>query len=146
VRGSRRRVLALAASVLAAAALAVAAAGRGCGVDTGSPQGAVRAFLAAASAGDREGLYELLGPETRDRLDLAARRATDLVAGARRYQPVDMISVATGSEVAPTKEVNVVSRSEGRAVVEVVDAGGQRAALTVVRVDGSWYIELSDQD
>ncbi len=127
---------------MAAVAFAVAVAGRSCSVDGSSPQAAVREFSAAASAGDREALYELFGPETRRRLAEAAKRATDLVGGSLRYHALDMISIGRSSGTPPPKDFVLKERSESRATVEILGASGERAEISVVRVDGEWRIEL----
>jgi hypothetical protein len=142
--GSRRNGLAAAASVVAAVALAAAVAGRSCQVDDNTPQAVVREFAAAAGADDREALYKLLGPETRRRLQTAAKRATDLAGSAQRYSALDMISIGKSADTPPPKEFVVKERSESRAVVEIVGPPGEHAFVTVVRTDGAWRIELPD--
>src|SRR5690606_37707236 len=69
---AKRRALAAAVTALLAVALAAAVAGRGCSSEDDTPEGAVRAFVAAARAGDHEALFELLGPATRARLERSA--------------------------------------------------------------------------
>lgn len=140
----RRNALAAVTSAVAAVALAAAVAGRSCSVDDNAPEGVVRDFAAAADADDREALYELLGPETRARLEAAAKRATDLVGGSQRYSALDMISVGRSSETPPPKDFVLEERGEERAVVVVIGASGERARVTVVRVNGRWLIELPD--
>ena len=140
--GSRRNAITGAASALAAVALALAVAGRSCDVDDSSPQAAVRDFSDAANAGDREAVFGLLGPETQQRLEAAAQRATDLVGGARRYQALDMISISRSSDASPPKDFILRSQSEGRAIVEIVGSSGERAQVHVVKVKGRWRIEL----
>jgi hypothetical protein len=138
LRGWRRRSLAAVTTALAAAALAVAVGGRGCNTEDGSPLGAVRAFAAAARAGNREAMYALLGPETRHRLELAAARATQLVS-SRQYGGADMIRsvVPSGS-----RTFELVKRSEDRALVAIVDQRGARTSVNVVRVGDRWRLEL----
>lgn len=140
--GSRRNAITAAASAVAAVALAVAVAGRSCNVDDSSPQAAVRDFAAAANAGDRDEVYRLLGPETQKRLDVAAKRATDLVGGSQRYQALDMISISRSSDTPPPKDFILRERSESRATVEIVSVSGERARVHVIKVDGRWRIEL----
>jgi hypothetical protein len=137
---SRRRALAAAISVLAAMALAASIAGRGCRVGEDDAISAVHAFMAAASAEDHEALFELLGPATRAGLAAAARRATDLAGGAHRFDAIDMLSI--GKTIASSsRELRVIEREDDRAVVEL-EAGGERARLVTVHVDGAWRIEL----
>jgi hypothetical protein len=142
LRDGKPRLVALAASVLAAAALAAAVAGRSCSVDDDSPEGAVRSFVAAAEAGDRTAVYELLGPATRARLAEAAERATNLAGSTGRYAPLDLISISPIAE--RPKKINLVSRDGDTAVVEVVDASGAAARLSLVREEGHWRLELPD--
>ncbi len=139
--GANRRGVALAATALAAVAVAAAVAGRGCGGADQSPDGAVRAFAAAARAGDRETMLELLGPRTRRWLDEAAASGTRMVA-ARGFQAVELIGVGPASGAA---RIAVRSEADGVARVEVVDQQGNRSDLEVVEVDGHWRVELMDQ-
>jgi hypothetical protein len=80
-----------AAALLAATLLLAAAAG--CGRDDGSsPEGAVRALIASARAGDRLAVYQRLGPRTRARIEellSSARKtgATRIVDGAADSLP-----------------------------------------------------------
>ena len=135
--------MAAATSALAAMALAAAMAGRGCRVDANSPEGAVRELVAAVNAEDHEALYELLGPATRARLEAAAKRATDLAGGSNRYSAIDMISIGKGDGATP-KDFVIRERGDERAIVELIDTGGERARLTTVYVDGVWRIELPE--
>lgn len=136
--GSRRRAIAAAATAVAAVALAAAVAGRGCGSEDDTPVGAVRAFAAAARAGDREAMFELLAPATQARLEDAAGRASNLVS-ARRYLPQDMISLAGPGE---PRSFELRSEAGGRAVVDAIDDRGGRTSIELVEVDGRWRIEL----
>jgi hypothetical protein len=142
LRGGRGRGVALAATALAAVALAAAVAGRGCGGADDSPDGAVRAFAAAARAGNRETMLHLLGPRTRAWLEQAASRGSQMVGGAPGFQPVDLVGAGPASGAA---RIALRSRDGRVAHVEVVDEQGNRADLEVVEVDGRWRIELLDQ-
>jgi hypothetical protein len=139
---SRRRAVAAGASALAAVALAIAVAGRSCSVSDPGPEAAVRGMLAAASAGDREAVYDLLTPETQSALADAARRATDLVGSSLRYSPLDLISIGASGEAGAPSDITVVERVGDRAVVEVVSPAG-RDRVTVRRVSGQWRVELA---
>lgn len=139
MRGGKPRLVALAASVLAAMALAAAVAGRGCSVDDDSPEGAVRSLVAAAEAGDEAAVYDLLGPATRHRLDQAAERATNLAGSTRRYGPLDLISISDLGKM--PRDIKTVSRDARAAVVELTGPGGA-GRLDLVREDGHWRIEL----
>ena len=140
---SRRRAVAAIASAVAAVALAVAVVGRSCGVPDRGPESAVRELIAAASAGDRAGVYELLSPATQKRLTELAHRATDLVGSSVRYSPLDLISIGAATDATTPTDVTVVERTGDRAVVEIVSSGG-RGRITVVRVDGRWRIDMAD--
>ncbi|ACY12784.1 hypothetical protein Hoch_0143 [Haliangium ochraceum DSM 14365] len=141
----RRRAVAAAASVLAAMALAVAMAGRGCEMEGDGPIGAVRAFAAAAQTDDHQQLYELLGPKTRAQLASAAARATELAGGARRFAPIDMLSIGR-VEAAPMRDVRVLANDGERATVAFTGEGGRSMQIETVLVgdgDGSgWRVEL----
>jgi hypothetical protein len=137
----RRSTVAAIASALAAMALAAAIAGRGCRVRDPGPEAAVRDVLQAAKAGDRDAVYQLLSPTTRDQLAAMAARATDLVGAAVRYSAKDLISIGTSDGIAPPTDVTVVSETGERAVVEVVSPAG-RARLDLVRIDGHWLVDL----
>ena len=138
--GSRRSTLAGVASALAAMAVAVAVAGRSCRVDEAGPDVAVRDFVAAAKANDREMVFALLSPSTRARLEIEAKRATDYVGAAVRYQAKDLLSIGTFVGVAPT-DITVVEEQSERAVVVVASVAG-KARIDLVRVDGLWRIDV----
>jgi hypothetical protein len=138
---SRRRAVAAGASAVAAVALAVAMVGRSCGVADPGPEAAVRGMLAAASAGDRQAVFDLLTPSTQQLLAERARRATDLIGSSERYAALDLISIGAAREASTPTDLTVVERVGERAVVEVVSPG-VRARVTVMRVDGRWRIDL----
>jgi hypothetical protein len=138
---SRRRAVAAAASAIAAVALALGVVGKSCAVRDSGPESAVRAMLAAASAGDRAAVFELLSPDTQAALAARAQRATDLVGSSVRYSALDLISISSSGDIAPPSDLTVVARRGDHAVVEVVSPGG-RERVDVVRVDGRWRIDL----
>jgi hypothetical protein len=138
---SRRSTLAAVASALAAMALAAAVAGRSCRVTQPGPEAAVREMLQAAKTGDRDTVFELLTPATRDRLDAEARRATDLVGASQRYAAKDLVSIGSSDGVADPTDITVLEDRGDRAVVEVVSPGG-RARVELVKLDGHWRIDL----
>ena len=80
---SRRSTVAAVTSALAAMALAASFAGRSCRVTQPGPEAAVREMMHAAKTGDRDAVFALLAPATRSRLEVEAKRATDLVGAAR---------------------------------------------------------------
>jgi hypothetical protein len=150
--GSRRRAITLVASALAAVAFAAAVAGRGCSVEDDSPEGAARAFVEAARAGDRQAVFELLGPETRAKVARASQRATELVGGGTRFEELDLVGLGKPSETAAPKEFVVKRRvsaeeagaERGYTLVDVVDANGARSELRLVEISGNWRVEIPD--
>ena len=138
---SRRSTVAAVASALAAMALAAAVAGRSCREMTPGPEIAVRQMLAAAKAGERDAVFEMLSPATRARLEAEAKRATDLVGASTRYTAKDLLSIGSSDDVAPPSDITVVEERGDRAVVEVVSPAG-RARMELVKVQGRWRIDL----
>lgn len=138
---SRRSTLAAVASALAAMALAAAVAGRSCRVTQPGPEAAVRDMIQAAKTGDRDTVFELLAPATRDRLDAEARRATDLVGASQRYTAKDLISIGSSDGVADPTDITVLEDRGDRAIVEIVSPAG-RARIDLVKLGGRWRIDL----
>jgi len=138
---SRRSTLAAVASALAAMALAAAVAGRSCRVTEPGPEAAVREMLQAAKTGERDVVFELLAPATRDRLAAEAKRATDLVGASQRYTAKDLISIGSSDSAADPTDITVLEEHADRAVVEIVSPAG-RARLELVKLAGHWRIEL----
>ncbi|MBX3156004.1 MAG: hypothetical protein KF773_08390 [Deltaproteobacteria bacterium] len=136
----RRAWLAASASIVVAMALAAAVAGRSCRVSQPGPEAAVRDMIQAAVQGDQDTVYEMLAPATRARLELEAKRATDLVGATTRFAPHNLVSLGA-SEAAPPTDVTVVEEYDNRAVVEVVSPTS-RARIDLVRVDGRWLIAM----
>jgi hypothetical protein len=104
------------------------------------PEVAVRELIQAAKTGDRDLVFELLTPATRDRLDGEARRATDLVGASQRYTAKDLISIGS-SDVADPTDITVVEEHGDRAIVEVVSPAG-RGRVELLRIAGRWRIDL----
>ena len=101
--GTRRSTVAAVASAIAAMALAAAVAGRSCRVTPPAPESTVRDLIQAAKSGDRDTIFDLLTPATRERLEAEAKHATDLVAAAVRYTAKDLISIgASEGTASPT--------------------------------------------
>jgi hypothetical protein len=139
---TRRSTVAAVASIVAAMALAAAIAGRSCRVSQPGPEAAVRDFLHAAKMADRDAVYDLLAPQTRARLEVEARRATDLVGASIRYAPKDLLSIGASEGIAAPTDITVLEERSGRAVVEIVSLGGERSRLELVKVDGRWLVEI----
>lgn len=138
---SRRSTLAAVASALAAMALAAAVAGRSCRVTRPGPEAAVRDMIQAAKTGDRDAVFELLTPETQDRLAAQARQATDLVGASHRYTAKDLISIGSSDGVPDPTDLTVIEERGDHAVVEIVSPAG-RARLELLRLGGRWRIDL----
>lgn len=138
---TRRTTIAAVASALAAMAVAAAVAGRSCRVSQPGPEAAVRDMLQAAKTGDRDTVFTLLAPRTRVRLELEAKRATDLVGASMRFTAKDLVSVGSSDGVAAPTDITVLEELGDRAVVEVVSPSG-RSRMDLVRVDGRWLIDL----
>jgi hypothetical protein len=139
--GSRRSTIAAVTSAVAAMAVAIAVASFR--VSEPGPDDAVHDMLRAAQAGDVDLVYELLGPATRARLDLEAKRATDYVGAATRYTAKDLVSIGTSENVATPTSITVVDKLSDRARVLVVSETG-RSYVELVRVNDAWRIELAE--
>jgi hypothetical protein len=139
---SRRRVLAAVATATLAIVLAAVASGRGCASGDSTPEGAARAFISAARAGDRRVAYSLLGPATQSRLTAAAADATEKVGGSRRFAPEDLLEVGVSSTSWTPTDFREQSRSSDLATVSIEGPDGQRDILNLVRVSGRWRVEL----
>jgi hypothetical protein len=138
---SRRSTVAAVASVLAAMAFAAAIAGRSCRVTQPGPEIAVREMLQAAKTGDRETVFSLLTPQTQQRLETEAARATDLVGAARRYTAKDLVSIGSSDGVPAPTDITVIEERGDRATVEVVSPAG-RSRIELVKIDGRWMIDM----
>lgn len=140
---SRRSTVAAAGSALAAMALAAAVAGRSCRVTQPGPEAAVHDLLQAAKTGDRDAVFGLLSPATRDKLAGAAKHATELVGASTRYTAKDMISIGSSEHVAPPTDITVIEERGDNAVVELVSPAG-RSRVELVKVSGRWLIDLPE--
>ncbi len=121
-------------------ALAAAVAGRGCNKDLDGPTEAVRAFLKASEAGDRDAMFGMLGPKTREQLHSAALRATTLVGGEGRYEARDMLTPHNNGPDVIT--VVNMGRDGDQAILSLTDAQGEKSTILVVLTDGEWLLEL----
>jgi hypothetical protein len=139
---SRRSTVAAITSAVAAMAFAAAVAGRGCRVTEPGPEAAVRDMVRLAKSGDREAVFDLLSPQTQERLRVEAKKATDLVASATRYTARDLISIGNSDNVPPPSDITLIDESGDTATVEVVSPAG-RARVRLVRIDGRWRIDLA---
>lgn len=101
----------------------------------------VRDLLQAAKTNDRDLVFELLTPDTQARLEAEAKRATDLVGAARRYDAKDLISIGASDSVAMPTDITVIEERGEHAVVEIVSPAG-RSRLQLQRVGGRWRVDL----
>jgi hypothetical protein len=106
-----------------------------------NPEGAVHLFIAAARGGDRVSVYQLLGPETRARIEslLSSSRHQ---GGRLIARPEDFFSVGWAPPAWEPVGTRTVHREDNRAEVEVFSAAGDRHSLTLVREGKEWKIEL----
>jgi hypothetical protein len=112
-----------------------------CSAGTRSPEGAVRAFAESAADGDRAGVWRLLGPATRGRLEADAKRAAEL-AGRRSIKPEEMLAVGWFPPKMHIVDVRERSREGDHATVEVVGKDGEREQVQCVKDHGAWKVEL----
>ena len=140
---SRRSTIAAIASALAAMAVAAAVAGRSCRVSQPGPEIAVRDMLQAAKSGDRDTVFEMLSPATRARLEVEARRATDLVGASIRYTAKDLVSIGSSENIAAPTDITVIEEHDDRAIAELVSPSG-RSRMSLVKIDGRWKIDIPE--
>lgn len=137
---SRRRAITAIITVVFSMALAATVAGRGCQTEDDGPTDAVYTFLERAKAQDRDGLFAMLGPKTKARLQEAARRATALVGGEQRYSAQDMLQpLRTGPA---GKNAKTIRQSADRAIVLLREHNGRETEIELVWVNRDWLIEL----
>ena len=86
-------------------------------------------------------MFTLLAPSTRSRLEVEAKRATDLVGAATRYTAKDLLSIGSSDGIAAPTDITVLEERGDHATVEVVSPAG-RARIELLKVDGRWRIEL----
>ena len=141
--GSRRRGMTAAITALFAMALAAAVAGRGCNSRSDGATEAVRSFIAASAAGDRDKLLSLLGPKTLARLEASAARTTKLVGGEGRYSARDIIQPISGEP----RNLSIVNmgRDGDTATLSITNRRGEKSTVTAVLIDGEWRIELPEE-
>lgn len=140
---SRRSTIAAVASALAAMAVAAAVAGRSCRVSQPGPEAAVREMLQAAKTGDRDAVFDMLTPKTQARLEVQARRATDLVGASIRYTAKDLVSIGSSENVAAPTDITVLEERDDRATVELVSPQG-RSRMQLRKVEGRWKIDIAE--
>jgi hypothetical protein len=112
-----------------------------CGAGTRSPAGAVRALGEAARRGDREAVYRLLAPETRQQLEADQKRAAQL-AGRRELGAAELLAAGWFPPRGAPKQVREIQRSGEQATVEVIGAQGSRDLVKCRRVGDRWRVVL----
>src|SRR5262245_48757476 len=113
-----------------------------CGGAGSSPEAAVRALAHAAKAGDAAAVYARLSPRARERLQERAQLATEQVAGRKKFEPQEMITVGAAPPKWEPVRVRELERAGERALVEVTGPEGQIQEVRTVRERGHWYVEL----
>lgn len=106
-----------------------------------TPEGAVQALVAAARTGDRAGVYQRLGPQTRARIQ-AQQAATRRMSGRLVMKPEDFLSVGWAPPAWEPAGTRVLRREGDTAEVEVYSSAGDRHAVQLVREAGEWKVEL----
>ncbi len=106
-----------------------------------SPQGAVRLLISAARAGDRPGVYQRLGPRTRERI-ASLQAATRRTAGRVPLRPESFLSAGWAPPAWEPAGMRTLRRDRDSAEVEVTSAAGDRHSVTLVREAQEWKVEL----
>lgn len=147
VVGERRRLIApLVTASLAVLLWVTVTSERGCASPSSSPVAAARAFIQAARGGDKQAVWDWLGPKTRQSLHQAAKRATETVGGARRFTALDLLDVTPQETPYRGAEVTLRQGNLTRTVVDVVGPSGQRDSMELVHEGGMWRVELGFGD
>ena len=106
-----------------------------------NPEGAVHLFIAAARSSDRAGVYQRLGPATRERIE-SLLNSSQYQGGRSIARPEDFFSVGWAPPAWEPAGTRIVHRDLDHAEVEVYSAAGDRHSLTLVREGKEWKIEL----
>lgn len=125
----------------AAAALLLAL---GCSAEparTSTPEQAVERIIAGARTGNRAAVYELLGPQTRARLE-ALQGDSRRLTGRLVLKAEDFLSVGWAPPAWETQGFRTLRRDAAQAEVEVFSAAGDRYSVNLVRIGDDWRIEL----
>jgi hypothetical protein len=138
----RRGLLGRAARALGLAAALLAAVPSCGGRDDGSsPEAAVRSLIAAARAGDRQAVYQRLGPRSRAHIQelLSSSRKT---GATRILRPEDLVTVGWVPPAWEYAGTRLLGRHGGEAEVEVYSAAGDRQSVRTIREADGWKVEI----
>jgi hypothetical protein len=105
-----------------------------------TPEGAYRAFVAAANKGDAARAFARLTPASQA---LVTRRLAGLAVasgGSIREDPA--IQVFSGGSGPPVTAVSLLKKDQDRATVQVT-TGDQKREVTLLRQGSEWRVELS---
>ncbi len=106
-----------------------------------TPEGAVQRLVLAARTGDRAGVYQRLGSQTRARIDALAA-ASRKMTGRVAMKPEDFLSVGWAPPAWEPEGMRTLRREGLTAEVEIYAAGGDRHTVNLVREGDEWKVEL----
>jgi hypothetical protein len=130
--------------------LAAVALGAGCreGDEARTPAGAVRVFARGADprpgARDRDRVYALVGPRTRQRLTEAARLASQQAGARKALDWKEMLLVGLARPRYELADARVLEQGPTTARVEVRGTGGEREVVELTREGELWKLELPE--
>ncbi|MDF1564624.1 MAG: hypothetical protein P1V51_16385 [Deltaproteobacteria bacterium] len=117
--------------------------------DTPSPEASLRAFIAAAAAGDHDRAWEGLTPETRQAADVMVAAVREALLAAGETPPRDGKALIFGQGLEMIREVESIeelSREGGVARLRVKDPGGETVELEMRLQEGRWRLHLPLED
>ncbi len=115
-----------------------------CSADNVSPEGAVKAFMAAVASLKSEQAYNLLAPETQRELQRLAEKATLQTGGRHQQKPEEMLLLGLVQSRHEVHKMELISQDDQRAKVKLISKGKAKATeeLELVKVDGGWRVLL----
>lgn len=133
------------AATLALAALLLSTFGCfGCS-EAPTPEASLRAFIAAASAGDHDTAWKGLSRETRESAEALVAGVREGLLAAGEVPPADGKALIFGSGlemVRAVERIEELSRTETRAKLRVTDPSGGAIELEMRKEDGQWHLHL----
>ena len=116
----------------------------GCGRKDSTPEGTVKAFLAAVASLEADKAYELLAPVTREELRALAEKASRHTGGRQQLKPEEMILLGLVRPAANVSETRVVAQTAGEARVHLISDGKEPVTeeLKLVNDNGAWRVVL----